>query len=44
LRIQALTKRYGLPYNTGSFFRQYGTTTWKIWRLAFPGGGKVASS
>lgn len=37
-RIQALSKRYGLPYNHGSLWRQYGTTTWNIWRLAFPGG------
>ena len=44
LRIQALTERYGLPYNKGSLFRQYGTTTLKIWRLAFPGGGQVAAS
>jgi linoleoyl-CoA desaturase len=44
LRIQALTERYGLPYNKGSLFRQYGTTTLKIWRLAFPGGGRVATS
>lgn len=38
-RIQALAARYGLPYNTGTFWRQYSSTTWKIWRLAFPGGG-----
>ncbi|MGH8530984.1 MAG: fatty acid desaturase family protein [Nevskiales bacterium] len=38
-RIRALASRYGLPYNTGSLARQYGTTTWTIWRLAFPGGG-----
>ena len=44
LRIQALTQRYGLPYNSASFWRQYGTTTWKIWRLAFPGGGKTAAA
>lgn len=37
-RVQALCTRYGLPYNTGSLFRQYGTATWKVWRLAFPGG------
>jgi fatty acid desaturase len=37
-RVQALCNRYGLPYNSGSLLRQYGTTTWKIWRLAFPGG------
>lgn len=37
-RVRALCARYGLPYNTGSIFKQYGTTTWKIWRLALPGG------
>jgi len=37
-RVRALCVRYGLPYNTGSLLRQYGTTTWKIWRLALPGG------
>jgi linoleoyl-CoA desaturase len=35
-RVQALAKRYGLNYNTGSFTRQFGTTTWKIWRLSLP--------
>ena len=37
-RVRALCQRYSLPYNTGSLARQYGTTTWKIWRLSFPGG------
>ncbi|MGH8630920.1 MAG: fatty acid desaturase family protein, partial [Burkholderiales bacterium] len=36
-RVRALAARYGLPYNTGSLARQYGTTTWTIWRLALPG-------
>ena len=40
-RVRALAQRYGLPYNTGSLWRQYGSTTWTIWRLAFPGGGRV---
>ena len=35
-RVRALAARYGLPYNTGSLARQYGTTAWTIWRLAFP--------
>ena len=43
-RVKALCDRYGLPYNTGSFIRQYGTTTWKIWRLAFPGGNTEPSN
>jgi linoleoyl-CoA desaturase len=35
-RVRALAARYGLPYNTGSLLRQFGTTTWTIWRLSFP--------
>ncbi len=35
-RVEALAKRYGLPYNKGSFTRQFGTTTYKIWRLSLP--------
>jgi fatty acid desaturase len=41
-RVRALAARYGLPYNTGSLTRQFGTTTWTIWRLAFPGGGAAS--
>lgn len=37
-RVQALTRRYGLPYNTGSLTRQFGTTILKIFRLSLPGG------
>jgi linoleoyl-CoA desaturase len=37
-RVRALAARYKLDYNTGSLTRQFGTTTWKIWRLSFPGG------
>lgn len=37
-RVRALATRYRLPYNTGSLTRQFGSTTWTIWRLAFPGG------
>jgi NADPH-dependent stearoyl-CoA 9-desaturase len=37
-RVRALADRYGIPYNTGSLTRQFGTTVWKILRLAFPGG------
>lgn len=38
-RVRALADRYGLPYNTGSMTRQFGTTVWKILRLSLPGGG-----
>jgi linoleoyl-CoA desaturase len=37
-RVRALAARYGLPYNTGSLLRQFGSTTWTIWRLSLPGG------
>lgn len=37
-RVLALAQRYGVPYNTGSLTRQFGTTVWKILRLGFPGG------
>lgn len=37
-KIQALATRYGLPYNTGSIWRQFGTTWRNNLRLAFPGG------
>ena len=43
-RVRALAQRYGLPYNTGSLARQYGTTTWTILRLAFPGGAAARAS
>jgi NADPH-dependent stearoyl-CoA 9-desaturase len=35
-RVRALCARYGLPYNSGSLTRQFGTTTLKILRLALP--------
>lgn len=38
-RVKALAARYGIPYNEGSLARQFGTTTWKTFRLSFPGGG-----
>jgi fatty acid desaturase len=41
-RVRALADRYGLPYNTGSLSRQFGTTVWKILRLSFPGGDALA--
>ena len=37
-RVRALADRYGLPYNSASLTRQFGTTWLKNLRLAFPGG------
>ncbi|HWL87165.1 MAG TPA: acyl-CoA desaturase [Polyangiaceae bacterium] len=35
-RVRALCARYGIPYNSGSLSRQFGTTTAKILRLSLP--------
>ena len=40
-RVRALAARYGLPYNTASLTRQFGTTWLKNLRLAFPGPAPV---
>jgi linoleoyl-CoA desaturase len=37
-RVREICKRYGLPYNTGSFGKQWGNVQRTILRLAFPGG------
>ena len=38
--VQALCKKYGLPYNTGRFSKQIGSTWAKIFRLALPVGSQ----
>ena len=35
-RVRAICVRYGLPYNTGSLTRQFGTTVLKIFRMTLP--------
>jgi len=35
-RVEAICRRYGLPYNTGGFFRQIGSVWGKIFRFALP--------
>src|SRR4029077_9923633 len=35
-RVRALCERYGIPYNSGSLTRQFGTTVRTILRLAWP--------
>jgi linoleoyl-CoA desaturase len=37
-RVQAICARYRLPYNEGRLSRQFGTTLYKILRMAFPSG------
>ena len=36
--VQALCEKYGLPYNTGRFFKQIGSVWGKIFKLALPPG------
>jgi len=35
--VRAICEKYGLPYNTGRFSKQIGSTWAKIFRLALPG-------
>ena len=37
-RVKEICERYGLPYNTGPFSKQWGSVQRTIIRLAFPGG------
>jgi linoleoyl-CoA desaturase len=37
-RVKAICTEYGLPYNSGPFFKQWGSVQRTILRLAFPGG------
>jgi NADPH-dependent stearoyl-CoA 9-desaturase len=37
-RVKEICERYGLPYNTGPFLKQWGMVQRTILRLAFPGG------
>jgi fatty acid desaturase len=43
-RVRALAARYGLPYNTGSLSQQFGSTTWRIWKLSLPGSSPSAAA
>ena len=43
-RIEAICARYRLPYNSGSFTRQFGTTVLKILRLALPSPRPAAAT
>jgi fatty acid desaturase len=38
VRVRALCEKYGLPYNTGPFSKQWGSVQRTLVRLAFPGG------
>ena len=42
--VQGLCEKYGLPYNTGRFSKQIGSTWGKIFRLAVPFGSSGTSA
>lgn len=35
-KVQAICEKYGLPYNTGPFWKQYGTVLKRVWKYSFP--------
>ena len=39
-RVKEICERYGLPYNSGPFGKQWGSVQRTILRLAFPGGSE----
>lgn len=41
--VQAICRKYNLPYNSHGLARQFGTTLRKIMRYSLPGGGKPAA-
>ena len=43
-KVRALCERFGIPYNSGSFKRQFGTTMRTIWRLALPTRAKALAA
>ena len=43
-KVRALCGRFGIPYNSGSFKRQFGTTMRTIWRLALPTRAKALAA
>ncbi len=43
-KVEAICARFGVHYNTGSFWRQAGQVTWRILRYAFPSASVVQAS
>ena len=40
-RVEALAKRYGLPYNSHGFGRQFGGVLYRLFRLSLPGSSRA---
>ena len=43
-QVQAIAAKYGIPYNTGSFVRQYSTVFGRIMRYSLRGGTKAVKA
>ena len=43
-QVQAIAAKYAIPYNTGSFVRQYSTVFLRIMRYSLPGGEKAVKA
>jgi len=35
-QVEAVAQRHGIPYNTGSFWTQYGAVLQRIWQYSWP--------
>ncbi|MDF2446889.1 MAG: linoleoyl-CoA desaturase [Moraxellaceae bacterium] len=44
VEVQAICEKYGLPYNTGSLGKQFGTVVQRIFRMSLPTVGKPQAS
>jgi fatty acid desaturase len=42
-KVREICERYGLPYNSGSLSKQFGSVVAKICRMALPGRGRAAA-
>ena len=43
-QVRDICTRYGIHYNTGGFWKQYGSALWRIVRYAFPNGRRTLAT
>lgn len=43
-QVQKIAAKFDIPYNSGSFIRQYGSVFWRILRYSFPGGANASTT
>lgn len=44
VKVEAVAKKYDIPYNTGSFLKQYGTVVKRILKYSFPDKVKIETA